>query len=89
MATLLSTTALALGVWSVGCGTFGYQSGMRRVEEAVAAVNPKDRQTILAVGESEASIDWKYGLLAGAIPLIGGALAFGLGLARLSRGDHD
>jgi hypothetical protein len=84
-ATMLATVALAFGIWPVGCGVLGYQSGIKRVEQALLQVNIRDRESILAVGENEANIDWKYGLLAGAIPLIGGTVALGVGLSRLRR----
>jgi hypothetical protein len=75
--------AIVLGVTAVGAGLLGQQLGLRATESAVAgeSVDASQKARILAVGAEEAAQCVKVGAAAGALPLVMGALAVGIGLA--------
>jgi TonB family protein len=68
--------------WSFSCGWLGYVNGMIGSYKAVAHVNPLDRDVILHVAESEASVCWKFGAIALGINGLLGVAALGLSLQR-------
>lgn len=73
---------MALGVAVLLLASFGYQSRMRDVEQAVAHVNAADRETIRSGGCAESRLIIEYGLAVAALPLLMGSCLLGLGLAR-------
>jgi hypothetical protein len=82
---ILSTVLCALGLLILIVGFVGWQASLRSMEQAVAMVNPDDREIILAAGTSEARTIIVFAGLACVPSLIGGVALLGLGLARLPR----
>lgn len=81
LALVTSTMLLGVAVLSVCVGVFGYAVGSRTCLEAVAHVNPADRQVILAAGEAEARVNLGFSLACAALPGLAGLGLFGFGLA--------
>ncbi len=82
---ILSTVLCALGLLILATGFLGWQMALRNVEEAVAHVNPDDREIILAAGRSEARVLIMFGAAACLPSLLTGVALLGLGLSRLPR----
>jgi hypothetical protein len=68
----------ALGLFAIGGGVLGWQSGLHTMEAALRAVNPADRETIRMAGQSEARVCLIFGLMTAALPLAGAVLLLGV-----------
>jgi hypothetical protein len=82
---ILGIVSAAGGVLIAGIGVFGSTMERSRMMEAVANVNPADREAILHEGSLEAAVPTKFGLSVGVPILALGGLAAGVGGARRNK----
>ena len=73
---------LAVAVLCGGIGGLAYVMAQQKIEAVLPAVDPRQRDELRAVGESEARVPLSFGLGAAALPGLGGIVLVALGLAR-------
>lgn len=72
---LFALFALGYGILPIGLGALGTASGLRTMEQALASVQPQERELIRSYGEAESAVPQRFGLLIG-LPmlLLGGGM---------------
>ena len=79
----LGAVAAGVGVLAMMTGLLGRQSGLGRMEEALAgdSIDPSQKVLIRKVGTEEANQCLAVGAGTGALPLVLGLMAVGLGIS--------
>jgi hypothetical protein len=73
---------VAVAVLCAGIGAISFVAAQQKVEAALVAVDPSQRELLRTVGEAEARVPLTFGLGASSLPALAGMILVAAGLAR-------